>query len=441
MMRWRGKIAFAVLTVVLAFFLSASTIKAETYYVTSNKQYFPSVYTVERGYGYINFHTSLLPLSFQTLYRDSNQRIHFNNTWIKTNIDITLTSFFTNNWLNYTCTMGPPEFGEEQQFYVPEPVAVYFDGAKQTKGTTWTYSDITETLTIWTTESYVSITWTPEEGGEGETEYSNPTVTSDTVWYVRADTHTVNTVLGYKLNETQTSTQLYTSVTAEGNLTAYYGWRVWKVNSKGEVSELTSGYKYSWRVASAEGQQNVLWNCPGSSLQVGYDAIMAKLYMRFAEGPWIEKATFISDQLLKKTLVGTEWAFQTYTKKLYSGGSTTVYVYWGASAKETSIAGIEFVDADVYEVMNYKVQSGDFVGFVVYPYVNLVGSTFYGLCMLMICVPIYNRNKSFTPIIVLLILFGGATGIFTLLIPEIGLGVGWIFFLLGLAGLLYKVFR
>jgi len=49
--------------------------------------------------------------------------------------------------------------------------------------------------------------------------------------------------------------------------------------------------------------------------------------------------------------------------------------------------------------------------------------------------------KSYFLIIVLLILFGGATGIFSLLIPEIGLGIGWIFMLLGLGGLLYKVFR
>jgi len=405
-------------------------VKSETYHIEDTYTYFHSVDLGASGYAHINFDTSILPLHFTTLYRDANQRVHFNNTWIKTNVNISLTSWFTGDWLNYTSSSGT------QQFYVTKPEEVYFDDVKQTEGTTWSYSDYV--LTINPTGTSVGATWT----AGSESEYSNPTVTSSTYWYCRADTQTVNTVLGYKLSETESSTQKSVTQAVATNVTTYFGWRVWKVNSKGEETELTSGYQYSWRVADGEGIQNILWNAPTTSLQIGYDAIKVVLYVKLtATGPWQPKATFISSKLLEKTLVASEWAFQTYTKKVYSGGSTTATVFWGASAKESSIAGIEFENPDVYENMQYKLQTGDFVGFVLYPYLNLVGNLFYGLLMLMVCVPTYNRYKSVTPLLVLLIIFGGAAGIFTLLIPEAGMGLGWIIFLIGLGGLLYKVFR
>jgi len=401
-----------------------SAVQADDYHVTSSTQRWDS-----QADAYINFDDSILPLTFSVLYKDSSQRVHFNDTWIKTNVNITLTAWFT-SWLNYTSSAGT------QQFYVTKPSAVYFDDVEQTEGTTWSYGDYI--LTVNPTGTSVGVTWS----GGGEGEYSNPTVTSETVWYMRSDTHTVNTVLGYKLSETEDTTQTHISSAIATNVTVYYGWRVWKVNSKGETSELTSSIQYSWRIADGEGTQNVLWTPPSTELQIGFDAIMCKLYMKFTEtGPWQEKAVFISSQLSKKTLVASEWGFQTYTKKSYSGGSTNGTVYWGATAKETSIAGITFVDPDVYEEMQTKLQKGDFVGFILYPYTNLVGNLFWAIPMLIIFVPTYNRYKSVTPILVMLILFGGAAGIFTLMIPAVGLNLGWIVFLIGLGGLLYKVFR
>ena len=144
---------------------------------------------------------------------------------------------------------------------------------------------------------------------------------------------------------------------------------------------------------------------------------------------------------MKESLAGSEWAFQTYTKKAYSAGSTIATVYWGASAKETSIAGIQFGNPDVYDKVMYSLQTGDLVTAITLPYTDKVGNLFYGLVMLMVCVPLYNRYKSLTPIFILFIIFGGATGVFTMLTPLPALGVAWTFMLLGLGGLLYKVFR
>jgi len=274
-------------------------------------------------------------------------------------------------------------------------------------------------------------------------EYESPTVTSSTVWYLRSDTHTVNTVLGYKLSETPSTSYQHVTANIFGDATVYYGWRIWKVNNKGSETELTDGEIYSWRVNNGVGVQNLVWTPPATSLHTGQDAIMMKLYIKFGAGSWVLKATFISDKIVEKSLLASQWDIQTYTYRFfsYSEDTTIAEVYWAGNPYGTVVGGIGFETPNVYEGMQGKLFDGDFIGFVLYPYLNLVGNLFYGLVMLIVCVPLYNRYKSVTPLLVMLILFGGAAGIFTLLIPGVGLTLGWIVFLIGLGGLLYKVFR
>jgi len=271
-----------------------------------------------------------------------------------------------------------------------------------------------------------------------------PTQAATTVtWYFRSDTHTVNGVTGYVINQTLSSTTKNVSLSLAGNNTVYWGWRVWLTRNDNSTVELTSGSQVATvsRAVDGEGFQTATWNAPARELQIGFDALEIVLYMKVGAGSWQSRAIFVSSTLVEKTVSSVTWTFYQYTSRSYSGGTTTGLFIFGSSTRNSRIEGVGFGEADVYETMNYKLQSGDFVGFILYPYVNLVGNLFYGIVMLIICVPLYNRYHSLTPILVLFILLGGATGIFSLLIPEAGLGVSWIFMLLGLAGLLYKVFR
>jgi len=271
-----------------------------------------------------------------------------------------------------------------------------------------------------------------------------PTYAATTVtWYHRSDTHTVNTVTGYVINQTLSSTTKNVSLSLAGNSTVYWGWRVWQVKSDGSTIEMTSGSPVATvsRSNVSEGFQTSTWTASARSLQIGFDALEIVLYMKVGAGSWQSRAIFVSSTLVEESVSGVTWTFYQYTTRSYSGGTTSGYFIFGSSTRNSRIEGVGFGEADVYETMNYKLQSGDFIGFILYPYVNLVGNLFYGLVMLMLCVPLYNRYHSLTPILVLFLLFGGATGVFSLLIPIAGLGVTWIFMLLGLAGLLYKVFR
>lgn len=267
--------------------------------------------------------------------------------------------------------------------------------------------------------------------------------TTTVTWYYRSDTHTVNGVTGYIINQTLSATTKNVSLSLAGNSTVYWGWRVWQVKSDGSKVELSSGSPIATvnRAVDGEGFQTSTWTAPARALQIGFDALEIVLYMKVGAGSWQSRAIFVSSTLVEKSVSSVTWTFKAYTKRSYSGGTTTGYFIFGSSTRNSRIEGVTFGEADVYETMNYKLQSGDFIGFILYPYVNLIGNLFYGLVMLMLTVPLYNRYHSLTPILVLFILFGGATGIFTLLIPVAGFGITWVFMLLGLAGLLYKVFR
>ena len=269
---------------------------------------------------------------------------------------------------------------------------------------------------------------------------SNSPIPSIAEWFMTSDTHTVNNKTGYQLAEHNTISHINKTESVDGDVTVYYGCNISILHKNGEATAL-SNIVYSWRAGNGTGLQNILWTAPATTLNLGFDALQVELYIKFAGGGWQLIDTFITEPLLKKSIVSTEWTLQIYTQRSTSETKTYGSVLWGNSNYPSGIANIEFVDPSSYELMLYKIQNGDYVGFVLHPYLAVIGPLFYGWLMLIACVPLYIRYRSLTPILLLFIIFGGAGGIFSLMTPEAGLGFSWIFLLFGLAGLFYKVFR
>lgn len=262
------------------------------------------------------------------------------------------------------------------------------------------------------------------------------------IYYFCPDTQTINTVTGYKLSETPPNGNASTSISSAGNLTGYVGYRVFIVYDDGDMVEISSTYiGVTGRTNDTEGLANATWACPKTSLNVGFQALRVEMYMQIGSGGWVDKATFISGFLNETEITASTWVFQTYTKHIYTGGNTIWTTTWGTSIANTLIDNVGVTDPDIYGLMNYFLNSGNFISFILAGYTNYIGSLFYGLLLLVFFVPLYNRYKSFSPIIILLILFGGAGGILSLMVPEAGLGISWIFLIVGIGGLLYKVFR
>jgi len=73
----------------------------------------------------------------------SGLKVHFGPYWISTTgTPITITTYFIDNWLNYTSNAGT-----QQIYNGTKPEKVYFDDVEQTEGTTWSCSGAVVTIT------------------------------------------------------------------------------------------------------------------------------------------------------------------------------------------------------------------------------------------------------------------------------------------------------
>jgi hypothetical protein len=102
-----------------------------------------TVYFPSKNGSYIKFDTSLLPATFTTLYRDTNTRWYFNDTWITTTTDLTVNAFHSSGWLNYSVSSS----GTQEINYATKPNTVYIDGSITGEGAGWSYSGNTVTVT------------------------------------------------------------------------------------------------------------------------------------------------------------------------------------------------------------------------------------------------------------------------------------------------------
>jgi len=342
--------------------------------------------------------------------------------------NITITSLDTTNWFNYTITGLPAT----QIFTIAQPSLVYIDGTPLSEGTKWWYSG--GILTVSDADESVAAYYP----------YYEPTTTGEVDWYLRTDAHTVNGVTGYIIRTQQSNANSTVSFQSSGSHTVYWGYRVWIAHSNNATSELTGGSPeaLAWRSLNGEGLLNSTWTISDYVLDIGWDAVLLRIYLRFgAGGSWQTVGTFISDTLLYKNIQGADWSFVTYTKRSETGGITYADTYWGQTTCQSGIGNVLFTNPTIYDSLLFELQNANFIGFITLSYTHLIGNLFYGLLVLIICVPLYLRYKSFAPILIIFILFGGAGGLLTILVPQAGFGIAWVFLLIGLAGLFYKVFR
>jgi hypothetical protein len=264
-----------------------------------------------------------------------------------------------------------------------------------------------------------------------------------TIFYPTSDSHTVNFVSANILNETQGSTATTKTLSAAGSEIAYVGYRVYVMCYDGNTTELTSGTPEAicGLANETEALVNASWIMPRLPIITLSDALDVELYLKIGTGVWLKQATFTTAPLEDSWFNGSTFVFQTWANRTYSGGNTILTVRYGNSTYNTVLYGVTMKGASVYDLINHKYQSGDFIGAILLPYTNLVGNLFYGLIMLLICVPMYRRYQSFTPILILFFLLGGIGGFIGLLIPVAASGIAWLFLVIGLAGLIYKVIR
>ena len=261
-------------------------------------------------------------------------------------------------------------------------------------------------------------------------------------WFYRADRHVVYGVEAYKMAETTTTESKYDTRTLYSEqFSISYGVRVWVVHGSSQI-ELTQGTPVAvvTRFNIGSGLQNASWNCPGYNGIV--DAVMIRVYQRFYTYSWSLRVTFITSPELLIKFSSSSWIFSYFTEMRVEGSEVTMSsFYWGGNYG--SGVTVQYDLPEAYEVQMWKLTNGDVIGWLVTPYTWFIGFAAYSLIFLLpIGLILYNRFEDAAAVIIGLLLIGGMTGgILSAVVPQTGLQLCWVLFVLGLAALLYKLFK
>lgn len=270
-------------------------------------------------------------------------------------------------------------------------------------------------------------------------------------WYFCSSTHTVHGLTAYQLNETNTDTDEIINQELSGNVTVTYGIRVWKRDSSGNEQEITSGSPVATFTVTPNsyGQKQRTWQ--PTSVDVCNETIVVRIYVKPENGAWQTLAVFSTNPLfpsLPKKLSTATWNITYRYSALYSSATnkTTAGITFGDSSNQMKIENITFEDLNPYEQMMHWLNQGNFVKALETPFTSqssilVTTNFFYSTMLLLCCVTLYNRYKNVNIILLLFILFGGTGGVLTAIMPASGLWISWLIFVLGLGGLLYRLFK
>lgn len=261
--------------------------------------------------------------------------------------------------------------------------------------------------------------------------------------YFRSDTFYCNNITGYGLHTGNTATYATVSDVTDGNATSSVGFRVWHVNYRGNLTELTTGTPNATvtRLTNSSGYQYGGWACSEKTLTLGADALKVIAYIQFGSGDWEAVATFITNPIAAKAIFSSTWNFSVYTTREYNATSnqTTATFVFGSLDRTSAISGIIFWDPTPQEVALALGLRGDWVQMVLYPFLYLIGDLFYGCGLLFLSVTYYLRFKRWEPVLIMILLFGGG-GLFGYLIPNIAYRILYVVVLFVIATQLYRLF-
>ena len=155
--------------------------------------------------------------------------------------------------------------------------------------------------------------------------------------YERSDTHTVNTLNAYQLQEDNTS--------SSANMQALCGYTEWRssvyiLHADGSTTTLGSDVAIVSRSGVGVGLQTATWDCPETIL-VSTDAIKIVELMTASGSP---TRTFVSEQLNKTKLEASTWTFYKYTGIVVVSVIPERYgatYAWGSSAASSRIENID----------------------------------------------------------------------------------------------------
>jgi hypothetical protein len=166
--------------------------------------------------------------------------------------------------------------------------------------------------------------------------------------YMRSDTEVVNGHTFYKLLTTRTVSMLQTYITKDGNNAGSWGSKIWKRDTSGNETLISSGFVAQvQRSSKGSGIQSNTWACPQTSLS-STDRIVVRVYASL-DG-WVTNTLmgeFITGQLGATQLDSATWTIYYYTSWDYDGETSYAYYMWGSSSYDSRIGNFSWSTAPI----------------------------------------------------------------------------------------------
>ena len=138
---------------------------------------------------------------------------------------------------------------------------------------------------------------------------------------------------------TQTSSSDSVSIDASGKRSIYWGVKVYKVDSGGSATEITSGVvQVCARTSDGAGEQDGTWACPVTAL-ASTDHIRVEVWMKIGTGSYGLKVTFNSEDLGVSQLDSATWTFHYDTSRYWDSDSnwTAGDLLYGVSSSNSRV--------------------------------------------------------------------------------------------------------
>lgn len=267
-------------------------------------------------------------------------------------------------------------------------------------------------------------------------------------YYFHATAITVNNVSGYFASEIRPNVE--TNITTTGGTnesTVTYGLRIYLVQNRTTV-ELTNGVPIATATAAdTAGIQHLIgtWFISEHNLQFGKDALKFNIYVSFDDGAtWSVIAVFLSEHIFSKQIFRSDLTVHYFIDRNETTEAVTSF-YWGGGPDSafSGVNGFRFKEATNADWQAYYLGEGNFTGFIIAPYVAVLGNTFYGIILLGFCMGLYLRYRSLSPVVLFIILIAGTlvAGGVNIVFGEYVIGLIWAACAFGIALVYWRVFR
>lgn len=254
-------------------------------------------------------------------------------------------------------------------------------------------------------------------------------------YYFRSDTYETLGKSGYGFDSDYTNSYVLMNY----SLPRFYSYRVFLCSATSET-ELTTGYDsacFAFTGDETYSNYSISWECPETTVNLGYNCLKIKLYTSTDFEEWASLADYVSPVLITKEIESSTWYFTMYVDV---AGGYGAYRF-GDTTYRSGITGIVFSEPLESEVQLWRITTGDYAGFVLGAYIDVIGEAVYVCILLGIAGVLYYQYKHFGVIAFFFSMFGGAGGLAWFLVPPWAAAVVSALVIIGTSFLVWRLIR